>query len=104
VLRGTPVSAGIAHGIAYVVARLDGEVGPRRTLDATEVDGELARFEAALSKAERDLVALRKSVAERLGPVEADIFAAQALVVRDRALHDQVATIVRERRVNVEAA
>jgi phosphotransferase system enzyme I (PtsI) len=104
VLRGTAVSQGVAQGTAYVVARVDGEVVPRRTLKAREVEGELARLEAALTKAEKDLVALRKSVGERIGTVEAEIFAAQALVVRDHALHDQVAAIVRDRHINVEAA
>src|SRR6202044_2306500 len=40
----------------------------------------------------------------RIGASEGDIFAAQALLVRDAALHDQVVAVVRETRVNAEAA
>ena len=104
ILRGTTVSSGIAHGTAYVLTRADGAVVPRRTLEATEVEGELARFETALSRAEKDLFVLEAAVEKRIGVGEADIFAAQALVVRDHALHEQVVAVVREKRVNVEAA
>jgi phosphotransferase system enzyme I (PtsI) len=103
-MRGTAVSSGIAHGTAYVLHRVAGAVVPRRALEAAEVEGELSRFEDALSKAEQELLALRKDVAERIGPGQADIFAAQAVVVRDPALHDKVVVVVREKGINVEAA
>jgi phosphoenolpyruvate-protein phosphotransferase (PTS system enzyme I) len=103
-LRGTPVSSGIAQGAAYVMTRADRVAVPRRALQPADVEGELARFEAALTQAERELLALRKDVAERIGAGEADIFTAQALVVRDHAFHEQVVDTVRKKQVNVEAA
>ncbi len=103
-MRGTAVSSGIAHGTAYVLHRAAGAVVPRRALEAAEVAGELSRFEDALGKAEQELLALRKDVAERIGPGPAGIFAAQAVVVRDPALHDKVVVVVREKGINVEAA
>jgi len=103
-LRGTSVSTGIAQGTAYVMTRADRAAVPRRVVDPADVAGELARFETALTKAETELVALRKDVAERIGAGEGDIFAAQALVVRDTALHDQVVDLVRRQNVNVEFA
>jgi phosphotransferase system enzyme I (PtsI) len=103
-LRGAAVSTGIAIGDAYVLARTHRAVVPRRSVELAEVAGELARFEAALVKAEGELLALRKDVADRIGVGEADIFAAQAQVVRDQALHSQVVAVVHEKRVNIEAA
>jgi len=103
-LRGTPVSSGIAQGTAYVMTRADRAAVPRRALQPADVEGELARFEAALTQAEKELLALRKDVAERIGAGEADIFTAQALVVRDHAFHEQVVDAVRKKQVNVEAA
>jgi phosphotransferase system enzyme I (PtsI) len=103
-LRGAAVSAGIAIGTAYVLSRAHRAVVPRRSVEMDEVDAELARFEVALTKAEGDLLALRKDVANRIGVGEGDIFAAQALVVRDHALHGQVVAVVLEKRINVEAA
>jgi phosphotransferase system enzyme I (PtsI) len=86
------------------MTRADRAVVPRRAVEAAEVEGEISRFEIALSKAENDLVALRKHVAEKIGAGEADIFAAQALVVRGRDLHDQVVEVVRRDQINIEAA
>ena len=104
VLRGTAVSSGIARGTAYVLESGDRASAPVRAVEAAEVDTEIARFETALAIAENELVTLGKDVGERIGAGEGNIFAAQALVVRDDALHAQVVAVVRERQVNVEAA
>jgi phosphotransferase system enzyme I (PtsI) len=103
-LRGVGVSTGIAHGTAYVLACVDRESAPRRTIEAEEVDAELARFEAAVDWAEKELRALERSVSERIGGSEADIFGAQALLVRDPSFRNKVVAAVREKRVNVEGA
>ena len=47
-------------------------------------------FEAALEETERDLLALKRSVQERIGPRESDIFTAQALVLRDPSIKQKV--------------
>src|SRR5436309_12391102 len=98
------VSSGIARGTAYVLESGDRADSPAHHVEAAEVDREIARFEAALARAENELVTLGKDVGERIGAGEGNIFAAQALVVRDDALHAQVVAVVRERRVNIEAA
>jgi phosphotransferase system enzyme I (PtsI) len=103
-MRGSAVSSGVARGKAYVLASTERAVVLRRRVEEAAVEGELARFEAALATAERDLLALKKDVADRIGVDEADIFAAQALVVRDHALHGQVVALVRHDRINIEAA
>ncbi len=103
-MRGTAVSPGIGRGTAYVLGSGVGAAALRREIAADEVSGELARFEAALSQAELDLLALKKVVDDSIGPSEGDIFAAQALVVRDPLLRNQVSALVRDQRVNVESA
>jgi phosphotransferase system enzyme I (PtsI) len=103
-MRGTAVSPGIGRGVAYVLAWGGGTPAVRREIAADEVAGELARFEAALAEAERDLLALKKVVDDSIGPSEGDIFAAQALVVRDPVLRTQVSALVRDQRINVESA
>ena len=104
VLRGMSISSGIAHGTAYVLSSVDEMVVPRRSVEASEVDAEIERFNVATGAAEKDLLALREDVAQRIGASEGDIFAAQALAVRDRRLYEQVVTAVRQSRTNVEAA
>jgi phosphotransferase system enzyme I (PtsI) len=103
-LKGTPVSSGIAHGTAYVLACANRTAGARRTIDSAEVEAELGRFEAALGRAEKELLALKATVSEKIGSNEADIFAAQALLLADPAFKRQVSALVRDKQVNVEAA
>ena len=103
-LRGTSVSSGIAHGEAFVLAWAGPSPGSRRQIESSEVAGELARLDDGLAKAERELLALQKSVGERVGPAQGEIFGAQALLVRDASLRTQIARIVEEERVNAEAA
>ena len=104
-IKGIPVSSGVARGTAYVLACTSRTAAPRRTLAADEVEGEFARFEAALDGAERDLLALKETVRERIGSREADIFAAQAVLVQDPIFKKQVTALVRDKLfVNIEEA
>lgn len=103
-MRGVGVSTGVAHGIAFVLACTDRAVAARRTIEAAQVEAELARFEQALDTAERELLSLKESIGERLGADEAAIFTAQALVLRDASFRNPVVAAVRDRRLNPEAA
>jgi phosphotransferase system enzyme I (PtsI) len=103
-VKGVGVSTGIAHGTAYVLACVDRAAAPRRDIAETEIEGELTRFEAALARAEKEVLSLGQEVGEKIGASEGDIFAAQALVVRDPSFRSQVVAIVRDKRINVEAA
>jgi phosphotransferase system enzyme I (PtsI) len=103
-LRGTPVSSGIAQGKAFVLACADQSAGPLRTIQAAQLPAEIERFDAALNRAEAELNALSLAVGERLGGNEGDIFVAQALVLRDPSFRQQVTAILREKLVNVESA
>jgi phosphotransferase system enzyme I (PtsI) len=103
-LRGTPVSSGIAQGKAFVLACSDQAAGPLRNVSAAQLPAEIERFDAALARAEAELAALSQTVGERLGRDEGDIFVAQMLVLRDPSFRQQVTAILREELVNVEAA
>jgi phosphoenolpyruvate-protein phosphotransferase (PTS system enzyme I) len=98
------VSSGIARGTAIVLACADRAAGTVRQIEASQVEAEVARFEAALDKTERELLALQRSVQERIGSSESDIFMAQALVLRDPTIKRKVAAVIREQQVNTEAA
>jgi phosphoenolpyruvate-protein phosphotransferase (PTS system enzyme I) len=103
-LRGIAVSSGIARGKAIVLAYADRAAGTLRRIEASQVEAEIARFEAALDKTERDLLALKRSVQERIGSRESDIFKAQALVLRDPSIKHKLGVVIREQQVNAEAA
>ena len=103
-LRGTGVSAGVAKGTALVITCGCRSPAPRRRIEASEVEGERARFEEALARAAADLVTLQRDVRERLGPSQADVFGAQLLALEDRDFHDRVVHALEQEKVNVEAA
>ena len=103
-LRGIPVSRGIARGKAYVVEDKGPLAIPRRHIDLSEVDAELARLEKMLHKAEAALSAVQEQVRRRIGSEEAGIFDAQILLLRDPAFIKRVADRCSNQRLNIEAA
>ena len=81
--EGIAVSSGIARG---VLAYADRPAGSLRRIEASQVEAEIARFETALEKTERDLLVIERYEQERIRPRESDIFTAQALVMRDPSI------------------
>ena len=98
------MSAGVAQGTAYVVAEGLRSTVPNRSVRASELEGERARFDAAVARADAELLALQEEVRENIGPSQADIFAAQRLVLGDPFLREQALRSAAEQRINVEAA
>jgi len=103
-LKGIAVSSGIARGTAVVLACADRAAGSLRRVEASQVEAELARFEAAIDQTEKDLLALKRSLENRIGPRESEIFTTQALLLRDPSLHEKVRAAVRGQQVNAETA
>src|SRR6266511_1311266 len=104
VLKGIGVAAGVARGAAFVLSCGDRSAAPRRSIRATEVESEGARFRAAAAAALSELAALQKDVTERIGPAQGDILGAQLLALQDPGLRDRVLRLVDEKRINAEAA
>jgi phosphotransferase system enzyme I (PtsI) len=103
-LKGTAVSPGVAQGSAYVLSCGYSSATPQRSIRPSEVDGERRRFDSAVARAEAELGALQQDLREKIGSAQADIFAAQRLILGDTSLRDRVLRAVQEKRVNVEAA
>ena len=103
-LKGTGVSAGVAQGTGFVLSCGYRSAVPQRSIRAAEVDGERSRLDAALARADSELLVLQEDVREKLGPAQADIFGAQRLILGDGSLRDRVLRAVEEKRINVEAA
>src|SRR5436853_7719100 len=90
-LRGIPVSPGIAVAQAYCV---DEVLAPRdpQQLDASALSAEVRRFEDACQAAAKELDAIVERVSAQLGEGEAAIFRAHRLLLRDPALIAKVRT------------
>lgn len=103
-ILGVAASAGIALGPAHLVQDTAGILVPRRTVEDKDVDQEVRRFDNATREAEHTLVALQEDVRRRIGKSEAEIFAAQILLLRDPSLRNEVVGRCRSERINAEAA
>lgn len=103
-LKGTGVSAGVAQGTGFVLSCGYRSAVPQRSIRAGDVDRERARLDAALARADAELLALQEDVREKLGAAQADIFGAHRLILRDPSTRDRILRAVEEKHINVEAA
>lgn len=101
-LTGQPVSPGIAMGVLRVEAR--GCQAPvTRSISAAAVEGEWRRFEAAISRTEEEIHALKERVERLSGEKEAAIFDAHLLFLRDRTIMAKLQREMPLRLQNIEA-
>ena len=103
-LRGVPISPGVA--VAQVC--LFNEARHNRLtpvlIPENEVEREIARLHRAIEAAGERLAEIRERVARELGPSEAEIFAAQRMIIDDRALHERMVTAIRTDKAGAEMA
>ncbi len=100
---GIPASPGISIGRALVV-HVDRPRVPHETVPEERVDEEIQRFHEARDWTRRRIQEIRDSTAERLGPVEAQIFEAQILMVDDVDLVRGTESYIRENRLSAARA
>jgi phosphotransferase system enzyme I (PtsI) len=100
-LRGVGVAPGIARGIVFL-HHPDDEEPPKRTLDESEIPGEIVRFEAALIATRAQILEMQQRIAEAIGAKDASIFDAHLMVVEDHTLIDEVLRALQRERWNVE--
>ena len=79
---GIGVAPGVAIGPAFVYAGGGYDAAPE-PIEREAVPDELARFEAAVARSERELARVTTVAREKLGDTSAGIFDAQALILRD---------------------
>jgi phosphoenolpyruvate-protein kinase (PTS system EI component) len=94
-IRGIPVSGGVAVGPALVV---HWEVPPvrQRAIAPDQVDTEIGRLREALAFARERIQGVRERAAQRAGPEEARIFDAQLLILDDVELVSSTEQLIRE--------
>lgn len=98
---GVGVSPGIARGTVHVVSDESEEVA-RRTIESSEIAGEIGRFETALIQTRAQILEMQQQIAEAIGAKDAGIFDAHLLVVEDRTLIDEVLRKLESDLCNVE--
>src|SRR5690606_24800503 len=92
---GIPASPGIVVGPAYVL-RWETPRVPHVTVGAEEVEAEVASFHDARLWAQARLREIQEHTASRLGPVEAQIFEPQILMLDDVDLVEGTVSYIRD--------
>ena len=78
------------------------EVVPFRDIPESELDAEVARFEAALLATRKELLELQERLSKSAGSGDACIFDAHLLVLEDPSLIDEVNRGIRTEKYNAE--
>jgi phosphotransferase system enzyme I (PtsI) len=94
-LGGIGVAPGVAIGPSAVYVGGGYDVEPERVAPDA-VDAEIARFEAGVTRSERELARVTTVAREKLGDLSAGIFDAQALILRDPGFYDAVVERIRD--------
>ncbi|MBN1269885.1 MAG: phosphoenolpyruvate--protein phosphotransferase [Kiritimatiellae bacterium] len=103
-LKGLPLSGGVA--VARVCLFNDRRHAdlPMVRVSGDEVERERTRLIESAAIARDRLEEIRRDVAARIGPAEAEIFAAQRLILEDEVLINEMLAIVEGDTTNAEAA
>ena len=101
-LSGLGVSPGVGVGTAIVLRRATRDFG--FAVPMRRVEHEVERLQAAREAARAQIRHIKERMAARVGVEHAYLFDAQLLMLDDRMLIDRAIDIVRQSRVNAEAA
>jgi phosphotransferase system enzyme I (PtsI) len=102
-LKGIPASPGLSLGRVVRVQK----VGPSacgRSITPDEVAREVARWDEASDAAVRQMEKLQKDMADKLSESEAGIFGAQAMMLSDPTLAEEIHRIITDELVSAEQA
>ncbi len=103
--EGMPVSTGVAHAAVHVV-RDHFDEPEEATIRPDEIDGQLARFRAAIDATRREIEELKRIIEKEEGDAASngEIFETHLLILEDASLLNQVERKVRNDLMSVDAA
>ncbi|MEM6675205.1 MAG: phosphoenolpyruvate--protein phosphotransferase [Planctomycetota bacterium] len=102
-IQGLPVAPGLGLGPVHVVrARLD--AAPIWTLRTDEVDAEVERLDAAIERVTEVLAIRQADVTKAVGERDAGILGVHQMILQDPGAREQVERVIRDERINAEAA
>ena len=103
ILQGIGVSPGIAIGKAYLLERGRIPIPYYTLLGENAISEECRRFEAAVSKAEEDLEAIKSKTHPHLKE-HVHVLEVHQMILRDHLLYDETLRLIREERLNAQWA
>jgi len=104
IIRGIPVSQGIAIGPAYVLGSIESKLPPSYLSEEEKIPAEVEKFQHAVNKAQTEIQKLKSTVqADALQDV-GPIFDAHILILSDPALNSEVLRRIQKNRMTAEYA
>ena len=103
-VAGTATSRGFVSGPVFLYAGDRDVALPEYTLPAEKVGAELARYREARAETRRQLEGVVTDVSARVTGAEADIFKNHLVMLEDEVIISAIEKLIREERLNVEAA
>ncbi len=101
VLKGVPVSPGIAIGKAFLLHREELQVEGQR-ISPDQVDSEVEKFKKAIQQTKGELRTLRRRVARNVGEDQARILDVQLMMLDDVMAFDATIDAIKKRKRNAE--
>ncbi len=101
-IRGFPVSDGIAIGIPFFLNPIEEEI-PEFSITLKEVDGEIARYRSALFSSREDLQLLRRNLAEEVSDDAATIIETHIQMLDDPLITQNMEEKIRQSLQNSES-
>jgi len=103
ILKGVPASPGITMGRVFLLSGDVVKVAPR-ALQESEIQEEVEKFRAAVTKAKQDIQKLREKAANSLGKESAQIFEAHQLMLEDDLIIDETVRRIQTEKINADLA
>ena len=100
-VNGIPAAPGIAIGKVHILGVQD-IVPISRDIPVAEIPSEIARFQEALIKTRKEILAIEKKISKEMGVEHGRIFSAHLLVLEDNVLVQEVITRLKKKKKNVE--
>ncbi|MDR1534645.1 MAG: phosphoenolpyruvate--protein phosphotransferase [Planctomycetota bacterium] len=99
IIRGIPVSQGVAIGPAYLLGSFEAKLPPSYLSDEELIPGEIERFNNAVAKAQAELEKIKSSVQAEAKHDVIPIFDAHILILNDNSFRSEVLRRIRRNRM-----
>ncbi len=104
ILRGIPVSQGVAIGPAYVLGSAETKLPPSYLADEDLIPAEVERFQKAVARAQAEIAVLKTAVQADARQDVGPIFDAHVLILSDPSLNSEVLRRIQRNRMTAEYA
>ena len=101
IFKGIAAAPGIAIGNAYLFKKEMPRV-EERSVEESEIAGELTRLENAVAKSEKELTKILTFAQQKLGEAKAKIFEAQIMILEDKYLFTAIKKRIKSEKKNAE--